>query len=138
MQLWYVNNNTFNVCIRNCDHSMLRYLLTFVCVYLYIYMLCTITFGYTLFHEIFIHVKLIFLVLRYEVLKSTISSLVQKNQFVHDFTDRVLLIIYSYQTMYIHFLTIQLWMVAVRILCFNAKALSNVSLNHFVHLHSLG
>ena len=45
---------------------------------------------------------------RYEVLKTTISSLVQKNQFVHAFTDCVLLIMYSYQTMYIHFLTIQL------------------------------
>ena len=48
------------------------------------------------------------LVPRYEMLKTTISSLVQKNQFVHAFTDRVLLIMYSYQTMYIHFLTIQL------------------------------
>ena len=49
------------------------------------------------------------LVPRYEVLKTIISSLVQKNQFVHAFTDRVLLLImYSYQTMYIHFLTIQL------------------------------
>ena len=77
------------------------------------------------------------LVPRYEVLKTTISSLVQKNQFVNAFTDRVLLIMYSYQTMYINFLTIQLWMVVVRIMCFNTKALSNVSLNHFVHLHSL-
>ena len=48
------------------------------------------------------------LVPRYEVLKTTISSLVQQNQFVHAFTDRVLLIMYSYQTMYIHFLTIQM------------------------------
>ena len=86
-------------------------------------MLCTITFGYTLFHAIFIHVKLIFflilkkhskykyylaLVLLYEVLKTKISSLGQKNQFVIAFTDRVLLIMYSDQTMYIHFLTIQL------------------------------
>ena len=30
------------------------------------------------------------LVPRYEILKTTISSLVQKNQFVHAFTDRVL------------------------------------------------
>ena len=48
------------------------------------------------------------LVPRYEVLKTTISSLVKKNQFVHAFTDRVLLIMYSYQATYIHFLTIQL------------------------------
>ena len=48
------------------------------------------------------------LVPRYEVLKTTISSIVQTNQFMHAFTDRVLLIMYSYQTMYIHFLTIQL------------------------------
>ena len=39
---------------------MLRYLLTFVSVNLYMYMLRTITYDYTLFHEIFIHVKLIF------------------------------------------------------------------------------
>ena len=38
----------YNVCTNNCDHSMLRYLLTFVCVYLYMYMLCTITFNKTL------------------------------------------------------------------------------------------
>ena len=38
---------------------MLRYLLTFVCFYLYMYMLSSITFGYTLFNEIFINVKFI-------------------------------------------------------------------------------
>ena len=70
---------------------------------------------------------------RYEEFKTTISSVVQKNEFVHVFTDRVLLIMYSCQIMYIKFLTIQLWLIAVRILRFNAKVLSNVSLNH---LHS--
>ena len=37
---------------------MLRYLLTFGYVYLYMYMLSSITFGYNLFNEIFINVKL--------------------------------------------------------------------------------
>ena len=36
------------------------------------------------------------LVPRYEVLKTTISSLVQNNQFVHAFTDRILLINYVF------------------------------------------
>ena len=49
------------------------------------------------------------LMLRYELLKTTISILVQKNQFVHAITERVLLIMYSYRTMYIHFRTIQLF-----------------------------
>ena len=48
------------------------------------------------------------LVMLYEEFKTTISSLVQKNEFVHAFTDRVLLIMYSWQIMYIHFLIIQL------------------------------
>ena len=48
------------------------------------------------------------LVPQYEVLKTTISSLVQKNQFVHAFTDRILLNMYSCQTMYINFIIIQL------------------------------
>ncbi len=39
---------------------MLRYLLKFVCVNLYMYMLSGITFGYNRFNEIFINVKLIF------------------------------------------------------------------------------
>ena len=38
---------------------MLRYLLKFVCLYLYMYMLSSITFGYNLFNEIFINVKFI-------------------------------------------------------------------------------
>ena len=73
------------------------------------------------------------LVTRYEEFKITISSIVQKNEFVHAFTDRVLLIMYSCQIIYIHFLTIQLRLIAVRILCFNGKALSNFYINH---LHS--
>ena len=35
---------------------MLRYLLKFVCLYLYMYMLSSITFDYNLFNEIFINV----------------------------------------------------------------------------------
>ena len=46
--------------LNNYDHSMLRYLLKFVCVYLYMYMLSSITFGYDLLNEIFINVKSIF------------------------------------------------------------------------------
>ena len=40
---------------------MLRYLLKFGYVYLYMYMLSSITFGYNLFNEIFINIKLIFI-----------------------------------------------------------------------------
>ena len=40
---------------------MLRYLLKLCYVYLYMYMLSSITFGYNLFNEIFINVKLIFI-----------------------------------------------------------------------------
>ena len=44
---------------------MLRYLLKLVCVYFYMYMLSSTTFGYNLFNEIFINVKLIlFLILK--------------------------------------------------------------------------
>ena len=57
IKLQYIDNNIFNVWINNCDHSMLRYLLKFVCFYLYMYMLSSITFGYNLFNEIFINVK---------------------------------------------------------------------------------
>ena len=39
---------------------MLRYLLKFVCVYLYMYVLSSITFGCNLFNEIFLNVNLIF------------------------------------------------------------------------------
>ena len=39
---------------------MLRYLLKFGYVYLYMYMLSSITFGYNLLNEIFINVNLIF------------------------------------------------------------------------------
>ena len=47
---------------------------------------------------------------RYEVFKTIINSLVQKNELMHAFTDRVLLIMYSCQIMYmyINFLIIQL------------------------------
>ena len=38
---------------------MLRYLLKLVCLYLYMYMLSSITSGYNLFNEIFINVKFI-------------------------------------------------------------------------------
>ena len=48
------------------------------------------------------------LVTRYEVFKTTVISLVQKKLFVHAFTHRVLLIMYSCQTMYIRFRIIQL------------------------------
>ena len=40
---------------------MLRYLLNFVCLYLFMYMLSSIAFGYNPFNEIFINVKLIFI-----------------------------------------------------------------------------
>ena len=51
------------------------------------------------------------LVTRYEEFKTTItrgSSIFLENEFVHVFTDSVLLIMYSCQIMYIHFLAIQL------------------------------
>ena len=46
----------------------------------------------------------------YEEFKTTTSSLVHKNELVHAFTDRVLIIMYSCQIMYlyINFLIIQL------------------------------
>ena len=70
--------------------------------------------NYICFFVIFL-VKTIFeigcwaaIVTRHEEFKTTFSSIVQKNEFVHAFIDRVLLIMYSCQIMYIHFLTIQL------------------------------
>ena len=69
---------------------MLRYLLKFVCVYLYMYMLCTITFGYTLFHEIFIHVKLIFFLILKGTCNHSIENALKSPQFPHTIHDRIL------------------------------------------------
>ena len=61
---------------------MLRYLLKFGYVYLCIYMLSSITFGYNLFNEIFINVKLI----RYKVpvLISKTTNTMTHNENIED------------------------------------------------------
>ena len=57
---------------------MLRYLLKFGYVYLYMHMLSRITFGYNLFNEIFINVKLIFIYFHTCTQRDKVPALISK------------------------------------------------------------